>query len=215
MREFDHNVVKVDALAPQVQAQALQNAVTYLRAGQAVVFPTDTVYGIGVAVSPDSTPDLLFQIKQRERSLAIPWLVASRDDLFAFGADVPLYCQRMAEELWPGPLTLVVRASSRVPRQFCGADGTIALRMPDSPVALALMDLLQAPMATTSANLHGKGAVNDASLLDPQLTKLVPLVLDGGAVEGGRPSTIVACTGPEPRVLREGAITPQQVQMFM
>ncbi|MGI6216984.1 MAG: L-threonylcarbamoyladenylate synthase, partial [Coriobacteriales bacterium] len=168
------NVYKVDLAHPQ--DELLEKAASYLKRGEALIFPTDTVYGIGVAVANSSTPDLLFEIKRRERSLAIPWLIANLGDLQFYGRNVRDYCKRMAEQLWPGPLTLVVEASDEVPEAFRGGDGTIALRIPNSPVTLSLIETLGCPLATTSANIHNMGAVADGAELDPRIMELVPMV---------------------------------------
>jgi len=209
MRTYVDNIISVDLTAPD--SAAVAKAAAALANGEAVVFPTDTVYGIGVAAGEGRVPDLLFELKRRDRSQTIPWLVASPDDLARFGRDVPACARNLAERFWPGPLTLVVRASDAVPSPFAGGDGTIALRMPDSPVSLALMDALGAPLAATSANIHARPAVNDSAALDPELASLVPIVLAGGVIEGGLPSTIVSCSGRTPTVLREGSITSSQI----
>lgn len=203
------NFVDVSLEAPD--HEVIENAARALSSGQAVVFPTDTVYGIGVAVMDVSSPDLLFEIKDRDRSKAIPWLASGIDCLEAYGRDVSGYCLALAGRFWPGPLTLVVDAGERVPHAFQGAGQTIALRVPKSPVALAIMRELGSPLATTSANVSGRDAVNDSALLDGRIVSMVPMVLDGGRIEGGKPSTIVDCTGAVPRVLREGAVSAEQV----
>lgn len=205
MSALSDNIERIDPANPG--DAAISRAAAFLRAGDAIVFPTDTVYGIGVATGEGLAPDLLFEIKRRERSQAIPWLVRGAGDIERYGRDVPAYCIALAERFWPGALTLVIRCGDAVPSAFRGDDGTIALRAPDHAVPQALMAALDAPLATTSANLHGRPAVDSAADLDPELTRLVPLVLDGGATPGGVPSTIVSCTEPEPRILRLGDIS--------
>lgn len=207
-----YGFVAVDLVHPE--AGIIELAADLLSSGEALVFPTDTVYGIGVAVADGAAPDLLFEIKRRDRSKAIPWLVPDAGCLEGYGRNVRRYCFDMVGELWPGPLTLVVEAGDAVPRSFCGAGQTIALRMPDSPVALAIMHEIGSPLATTSANVSGCDAINDPSLLDPRIAGLVPMVLDGGTIAGGCPSTVVSCIGPVPEVLREGSISAEQVMGF-
>lgn len=207
---MEGNTVKIDMLAPD--RESIARAAAVLEGGRPLIFPTDTVYGIGSIAHEGSDPGEIFEIKRRERSQTLPWLVDAPDGIERFGAELPDYAVALVERFWPGPLTLVVKASGAVPPQFAGADGTIALRMPDSPVALALMRAVGAPLATTSANLHGKPAVNDSAELDPAIVPLVPLVLDAGRIEGGVPSTIVSCTGRTPTILREGFITPSAIE---
>ena len=198
------NIMKVDLQHPNVSA--IFAAAAYLSQGQAVVFPTDTVYGIGVGVLSDSDPSLLFEIKQRDISKAIPWLVGSVSDLQRYGRNISEYCLELANKYWPGPLTLIVEASEAVPAAFLGDGNTIALRMPDSPVALAIIQAFGNPVATTSANMSGEPAVNDGALLSSHVVMSAAFALDGGVIVGGKPSTIVSCLGAQPVVVREGSI---------
>ena len=209
MSDVAGRVIRLDASEPQ--GSAIDEAARLLAGGSAVIFPTDTVYGIGIAVDAASSPELLFELKRRDHAKSIPWLVASPDDLRVYGREVPDYCLELARRHWPGALTLVVRASDEVPQAFRAGDGTLALRMPDCRVALDLIRAVGRPLATTSANISGRGAVASCEALDPELAALVPLVLDAGGIMSGQPSTVVSCLGDEPRVLREGAITAGQV----
>ncbi len=195
--------------------KTIVHAAKYLNDGQAIIFPTDTVYGVGVAAQDKSNPSKLFQIKQRDLSKAIPWLVLGVSDLKYYAKNLQPYCLEMATKLWPGPLTLVVEAAPTVPKAFMGDDSTIALRAPNSPVALSLMHELSSPIATTSANISGRDAVNNSSNLDPEICELVSVVLDGGEIKDGMPSTVVICTEGKPKVVREGAITKAQIMSFV
>lgn len=183
-------------------SRAFDEALSALRAGRAVVLPTDTVYGLGVAVAHAPRPDELFRLKGRPSGKAIPWLVASLSDLAAYGDAVPDYARDLARDGWPGPLTLVVRASDAVPAAYRGPKGTIALRMPASPEPLALMDALGCPLAVTSANLSGRAPVDRLAIMDAGLLAMAAAVLPGEEPLGGEPSAIVDCTGLEPRRLR-------------
>lgn len=210
-----------------VAPDSFSKAVAALSAGQAVVFPTDTVYGIGVAVGKAPRPQALYDIKRRDANKAIPWLVASPHALDAYGCDVPAYARAYAKAFWPGPLTIIVKAAPHVPEAFRAEDGTIALRMPDNPVALALIDRVGVPLATSSANFQGEcppRRFEDVS--EALLARVGAAVADGVALpdeacqrgEGvrrvssdeahsGVSSTVVDCTGVHPRLLRQGAIT--------
>ncbi len=148
-----------------------------------------------------------FQIKRRELSQTLPWLIADASDLDRFGADVPAWARPLAERLWPGALTLVVRASEAVPAEYVRSlDHTIALRLPDSNLVRALARGVGCPLAITSANVHGQEAATSATDLDERLLASADLVFDAGAAPIAVNSTIVDCTGAEPRILREGAI---------
>lgn len=181
-----------------------------LRDGKAVIVATDTVYGLA-ALPGSAGYASIFELKERPADQVLPWLVHGVDVFDALADDVPAYVRRLAQMFWPGALTLVLRAS-RLACELGGvaADGTIALRCPDDAGLLALLDELGGPLACTSANVHGESA--PASLADvPASMRRLP----GGdslpeACHDGRASTIVDCTGPYPKILREGPI-PEQV----
>ncbi len=150
---------------------SLAEAEDCLSRGEAVVLPTDTVYGVGVAVEAAPGPQQLFEAKHRPADKPVAWLVASPDDLERYGEAVPAYARRLAEAFWPGALTLVVRASAAVPRAFQSQAGTIGLRMPASPDALALVRAVGCPLAVTSANPSGAPAPVRFEDLDPVLVE--------------------------------------------
>lgn len=150
---------------------SLAEAEDCLSRGEAVVLPTDTVYGVGVAVEAAPGPQQLFEAKHRPADKPVAWLVASLDDLERYGAAVPGYARRLAEAFWPGALTLVVRASAAVPRAFQSQAGTIGLRMPASPEALALIRAARCPLAVTSANPSGAPAPVRFEDLNPVLVE--------------------------------------------
>lgn len=181
-----------------------------LRDGLAAIVATDTVYGLA-ALPGSAGYASIFELKERPTDQTLPWLVHALDVLDALADDVPAYARRLAQMFWPGALTLVLHAS-KLARELgdVAADGTIALRCPDDANLLALLDELGGPLACTSANVHGKPA--PSCLVDvPASMRGLP----GGdslpeACHDGRASTIVDCTGPYPKILREGPI-PEQV----
>lgn len=183
---------------------SVESAVVALKQGRAVVFPTDTVYGLGVSVEHAPSPQLLFDLKNRSASKPVAWLVGGANDLLTYGRDVPDYAIAAAREQWPGALTLIVRASERVPAAFASAQDTIGLRMPANPVALDLIRQVGCPLATTSANISGRPAAACADEVDPALAAAVACVLSGTVPASGVASTILDCTGDRPRVIRQG-----------
>ena len=204
------SVVRVDQQNPS--RSVLDEAIATLAFGGVLVMPTDAVYGIGCAALPgNAAPERIFEIQQRDRAQTLPWLVADASDLATYGADVPDYAVKLAVRYWPGALTLVVRASDAVPPEYRAADGTIALRCPDSNLVRMLARKVGAPLATTSANTHGEAAATSGSGVEPCIVELADLTLDAGPAPVGVASTIVGCTGETPVVFREGAITAQDV----
>jgi L-threonylcarbamoyladenylate synthase len=184
----------------------IARAVTVLRAGGLIVFPTDTVYGVGaLATNPDAVA-ALYVAKQRPGSKAIPLLVPTLEVLSTVVAAVPAAARPLAERFWPGALTMVLRRAPSVPDVVTASGETVAVRIPDHPVALALLDALAAPLAATSANLSGERAPDTAEDALAQLDGRVDLVLDGGRCPGGVASTVIDMTSDPPVVLREGGI---------
>jgi tRNA threonylcarbamoyl adenosine modification protein (Sua5/YciO/YrdC/YwlC family) len=184
----------------------IANAVDALKSGGIVIFPTDTVYGIGMLATDKNNPDELFQIKQRPPQKKIPLLVADKTSLDTYACSVPKYAYLLSTKYWPGALTLVLKAGTAVPLQFVADDGSIALRMPNNAIALSLIAASSAPLATSSANISGEAAVTDISDLSPNLLKRVDAIVDVGRLPLATPSTIVSCLGSKAKVLRRGEV---------
>jgi L-threonylcarbamoyladenylate synthase len=181
-------------------------AVTAVLNAELVVLPTDTVYGLGAdAFSPAAVTRLL-AAKGRGRDMPPPVLVGTVRAATALVEDLGPDGQRLIDEFWPGGLTIVCRAARTLNWDLGDTKGTVAIRMPEDTVAL---DLLRetGPMAVSSANLTGLPAATTALLARDQLGEAVSVYLDNGKVPGGVASTIVDLTGPQPRLLRRGAIS--------
>ncbi|PNV68938.1 threonylcarbamoyl-AMP synthase [Enteroscipio rubneri] len=200
----------------EAHENALHKAVASLRRGEAVMFPTDTVYGLGAAVDFAEGPGMLYDLKERDRGKPIAWLVGDPDDLDRYGEDVSASVRALARRFWPGPLTLVVKAAERVPDSFRSAAGTIGLRMPDDATALALIEAVGCPLATTSANRSGNRAPRSFDELDPALVERVFVVADlGDSKTSGLASTVLDCTGDAPLVVRQGAIALEDIRPLL
>jgi L-threonylcarbamoyladenylate synthase len=188
------------------RAEGLAAAVTAVLNGELVVLPTDTVYGLGAdAFSPAAVRRLL-AAKGRGRDMPPPVLVGTVRAAAALVEDMGPDGQRLIDEFWPGGLTIVCRAARSLSWDLGDTKGTVAIRMPEDTVAL---DLLRetGPMAVSSANLSGSESATTAADARDQLGEAVSVYLDGGKVSGGVASTIVDLTGPQPRLLRRGAIS--------
>lgn len=214
----DDKLVRIDPANPD--PAAVERVASVLRDGGVVALPTDSVYGLACAVVSDNPGHRrIFYIKKRDFGQTLPWFVSREGGLARWGSGVPDYALRLAERFWPGALTLVVRADGEVdPEYLQAADplrpeagATVALRAPGSDFIEALLEAVGTPLAQTSANLHGRPAATSADALDPAIIRDVDLVVDGGPAPLAEASTIVDCTGPEPRVLRAGAIDPKLV----
>lgn len=165
-------------------SQAFERVVVALRRGEAAVFPTDTVCGVGVAVGAAASPGELFRLKRRAADKPVAWLVADPADLDHFARDAPAFARAAARSFWPGGLTLIVNASEAVPPAFRSAAGTVGLRMPANPLTLALIRAVGAPLATTSANFSGAAAPATLGEADPAFLAQVAAVLDEADEDG-------------------------------
>lgn len=183
-------------------------AIEVLRAGGLVAMPTDTVYGVGVALDADDGLARLFAAKDRPLDRAIVLLVADIEQAASVGV-LSAAARLLAERFWPGGLTLVLPQApeARLPAVLTGGAATIGVRIPDHESPRALARAL-GPLPVTSANLSGQPDARDATGVLAQLGERIGLVLDGGRARGGVPSTVVDCAGDVPRLLRAGAIAP-------
>lgn len=188
------------------RADGIAAATTAVLGGELVVLPTDTVYGLGAdAFSPMAVARLL-AAKGRGREMPPPVLVGSVRAAAALVDDLGPDGQRLIDEFWPGGLTIVCRAARTLSWDLGDTRGTVAVRMPEHPVALELLRET-GPMAVSSANLTGQPAATTAVTAREQLGDSVSVYLDSGVAPGGVASTIVDLTGSQPRLLRRGAIS--------
>ena len=182
----------------------VEQAVRALRAGEAIVVPTDTLYGLAALPTVPGAVDRLFSLKRRPADTPIAVLVAGIEQVEAL-ADLSGTARRLADAFWPGPLTMVLPRRAGVDLPLGEPHATIGVRWPDHPVIAALAEAV-GPLATTSANRTGEPTPATAGEAAASLVGDVAVVLDGGACAGPA-STVVDLTGPDLRVLREGAIT--------
>jgi L-threonylcarbamoyladenylate synthase len=203
------NVLRVDPA--RCRPEDLTEAVTWLRSGQIVAFPTDTFYGLAVDPTSDAAVHRLFDLKGRSVRAALPLVAASSRQVEALGGPLGSMSGRLAGTFWPGPLSLVLDAPPSVSVAVHGGSRTIAIRVPDHPVARALAEAWGAPLTATSANRTGADPAADPSALGSLGEDARVLVVDGGRTSGGAASTIVDARGPRLTLVREGAIAWKRV----
>ena len=190
----------------------VEKVVSLLRLGRVVAFPTDTLYGLGVHPFIERAVERIFQIKGRTKREALPLLLADVADLERYALEIPPVGWRLAEAFLPGSLTLVLLKSPSLPAYLTGGKSTVALRVPNHPVARSLCEGLDSAITGTSANVSGMPPCVSAEEVRSQIGPRVDLVLDVGPAPTGSPSTIVDLTSPEPRILREGAVSRCQIE---
>jgi L-threonylcarbamoyladenylate synthase len=200
-----------DCTDPDARTAGLDAAVTAIGAGDLVLLPTDTVYGVAAdAFTPPAVLKLL-AAKNRGRTMPVPVLIGEASTLAGIVNRVPEVATRLAGAFWPGGLTLVVEHAPSLAWDLGDAEGTVAVRLPDDDLA---RDLLRrtGPLAVSSANRSGRPAATTADQAVAQLGAHAAVVLDGGPRDSSAASTIVDCTGPTPRVLRIGAIPVERLR---
>lgn len=205
----------IHTLCLDTQPHNIARAARALGEGSIVAFPTDTVYGVGAHAFLPQSVDKLYLAKVRPADKAIPLLIAGVEALSQVARDVPPAAYALAKRFWPGGLTLVLARSARVSDAITAGGDTVAVRVPDHPVAQALLKALEAPLATTSANLSGRPPAVTAQDVLAQLDGRVDLLLDGGACPGGVASTVLDLTVNPPQVRRAGAISAEQIKEFL
>jgi L-threonylcarbamoyladenylate synthase len=203
----------------------IDRAAQLLEEGGVVAFPTETVYGLGALASDEDAVQRIFRMKGRPRNQPLIVHLHDGSGLVAWAATVPEYAQRLADALWPGPLTLVLPARPQVSACVTGGGTTIGVRVPDHPVALRLLEELVARrgvstgVAAPSANKYGEPPPRTAEEVRAGLgapnvddDNAPDMILDGGTCPGGVPSTVLACDGQWPRILRYGATSREQIE---
>ncbi len=193
--------------------EMLARALTVLQGGGLVAFPTDTVYGLGALAFNAAAVGRIYAAKDRPLEKAVSVLIADPSDLAKVTLDVPRVAARLAGRFWPGPLTMIVRKHPDLP-EAVSAGQTVGVRIPDHPVARALLRVA-GPMAVTSANLSGQASPSSAQEVYAQLAGRIALIVDGGKTPGGVPSTVVDCTGKEPRILRAGPVSEEEIRSVL
>ncbi|WP_328739250.1 L-threonylcarbamoyladenylate synthase [Streptomyces erythrochromogenes] len=189
----------------------LREAASAVRRGELVVLPTDTLYGIGAdAFSPEAVHDLL-AAKGRGRGMPTPVLIGSPNTLHGLVTDFSEQAWELVDAFWPGALTLVAKHQPSLAWDLGDTRGTVAVRMPLHPVAIELLTEV-GPMAVSSANLSGHPAPEDCDAAREMLGDSVSVYLDGGPTPGIEPSSIVDVTGKVPVLLREGALSADQLR---
>ena len=206
----DPGVLQTECLPLHVPA-ARERAVEALQRGEVIAFPTDTVYGIGAHAFLPEAVARLYAIKERPGRYAIPLLLPDAAALEAVCIDIPPLAWQLAERFWPGALSLVLKRASTVPAIVTAGGPTVAVRVPDHALVRELCQRLGAPLAATSANLHGRPDPITAGDVAQALGKRILLILDGGPCPGGIASTVLDLTVSPPVILRAGPVTADQL----
>lgn len=194
---------------------AIDQAVAALSRGEVVAFPTDTVYGVGAHAFQGQAVAHLYAIKERPAAMPIPLLLPDVAALTSVCVDVPAQAWHIAQHFWPGALSLVLYRATIVPNVVTAGRDTLAVRVPQHALVREICRRLGAPLAATSANLHGRPAPATPDQVLAGLGGRIPLLLDEGACSGGVASTLLDMTVWPPAILRPGPITAEQLAAFV
>jgi L-threonylcarbamoyladenylate synthase len=202
--------MKISPEAPD--PATIRYAAELIRRGGLVAIPTDTFYGIAADPFNLAAVDQIYRVKGRPETRALPILVNSIAQAVALSLDVPYAFHKLAAKFWPGPLTLLVEASTGIPLKITAHTGNVALRWPKSIFVSALIGLVKGPITGTSGNISGQPACATAVELFEQMGDRLPLIIDAGETPGNLASTIVKLEGDDWTVMREGAFSEEQIR---
>lgn len=207
-------IVKIDHEKPE--PSLINYAAQQIRNGEVLGMPTDTFYGLAADPFNLRAVDLVYDIKSRSRHKPLSLLIESVEQAEILARPLPDEFYALARKYWPGPLTIIVRAASRLPLKVTANTGNVALRVPAAAIPLAVIRSAGIPLTATSANLSGATECTTAVAVRDQLQNRISIIIDGGTSPREVPSTIVDLTDSEARwkVIREGAIPSQEISKF-
>lgn len=205
----------VHATLLKATEESIERCALALQQGQLVAFPTETVFGLGAAVTQADAVQGIFKAKGRPSEHPLIAHIAPGASLEGWVANVSPTMQKLMDAFWPGPLTLVVPRGERMPMAVTGGQNSVGIRCPSHPVAIALLKATGVPVAAPSANRFGRVSPTRASHVLAELGDKIPFILDGEVPEVGIESTIVSLLSDQPAVLRPGAITAVQIEALL
>ena len=202
----------METLVLKADPEAVERAGQVIRGGGLVAFPTETVYGLAADIFNEQAVARVFEVKGRPANNPLPVQIVSKDDLARLVSEIPPVAKSLMEKFWPGPLTMVLSASPQVPELVTAGTGKVGIRMPDHPVALALIKAAGTPIVAPSANISGEPPPTTAQEVLEYLDGKIELILDAGPTRLKVSSTVVDLTESPPRILREGGISEAELQ---
>ncbi len=192
--------------------ESIEKAAAIIKDGGVVGLPTETVYGLGANAFDSSAVEKIFEAKGRPKDNPMIVHVSSIDEVYPLVKKFPEEAKKLAEKYWPGPLTIIMPKSDKVPARTSGNLDTVAVRMPSHPVMRKVIEKSGCPIAAPSANLSGSPSPTNAKYVFEDMDGRIELILDGGECEVGLESTVITLATEKPRLLRPGGITPEQLE---
>ena len=202
----------IEGLSPRIRRQ-IELGVDILAKGGLLAYPTDTVYGLGADFSNEMAVKKVVSVKKRKETMGLPLLLSKSEMLPLVTQNISPMAWTLMENFWPGPLTLVLQKTKDVAHVVSGGRPTVAVRVPDHPVPRVLSEWLGRPIVGTSANITGSPSAESGAQAASQIGELVDLVIEGSSF-GRLESTIVDFTDKYPKILRQGAVPAEELQLF-
>ena len=207
------STVNISLLEPD--DNLLARAAEIVTAGGLIVYPTETLYGIGADGRNPRAVDAVQRVKKRKDKKPILLIVPSADVLNGLVTDVSADARRLMETFWPGPLTLVFEAVNGLPEGITQGTGTVGVRVPSSALCLNLLRMCGCPLTSTSANISGQSPPTTVEAIEQELGNGIELFLNGGTLPPSEPSTVIDVSGNVPRIVREGAVTRDAIKTIL
>lgn len=206
-------VLKINAA--DIDNTCMKQAADLIQSGELVAFPTETVYGLGADALHPEAAKKIYAAKGRPSDNPLIVHIAKFEELVSIAKEVPKQARLLADAFWPGPLTMIVWKNEKVPYETTGGMETVAVRMPNHPIALRLIEESGCLIAAPSANTSGKPSPTEAAHVALDMDGRIPMILDGGPVGIGIESTIIDLTEPVPMILRPGYITKEMLEKVL
>jgi L-threonylcarbamoyladenylate synthase len=209
------NVLQIDFEQPDTSSKAIEKIESILNSGGVIAFPTDTFYGLGADPFNPAALAKIFKIKQRPADKPLLVLIYSLVQLADLTTEVNDNARKLMEHFWPGSLTLIFKASPRLPDILTAGTGKIGIRLPSHPFTHKFLETLDRPLTAPSANLSGERELRTAQEVERALGDKIDLIIDGGPAPGGKPSTVLDTTTNPPTLIREGALSRSELETVL
>jgi L-threonylcarbamoyladenylate synthase len=212
-RDMKTKIVKVSL--DNIAIDKIEEIVEILRSDGVIVYPTETFYGLGANGFSAAAIRKVYRLKKREPLKPLSVVISDLSMLSQITSEIPSFFRQVVSKFWPGPLTLILKASPAVPDELLGQEGTIGVRLTGHKWVRSLVRQAHFPITATSANISGEMAISHPKKAKKLFEGLVDLIVDGGTTRGLLPSTVVDLSGKEPRLIREGAIPSAQLKKYL
>ncbi len=209
----ESQLIQVDL--KKIEERKIKNIIAVLKRGGVIVFPTDTFYGLGAKCYLKEAVLKIYALKKRELSKPLALIVAEMRMAESLALEIHPLFRQLASKFWPGPLTLILKASPFLPRELLSAGNTVGLRVPASLWLRHLIKRAGFPLTATSANLSGKEEISDPKEVIKIFKGKVELIVDGGPTPGDKPSTVVDLSSRKPKIIREGALPSSVLEKYL